>query len=48
MGRIANAKAIIVQSAVFILIGGDVDIAVIEVVIRVIPIAVESVSDPRQ
>ena len=39
MGRIANAKAIVRQSAVFILVGGDIDVAVIEVVVRIVPVA---------
>ena len=40
MRRIANAKAIVGQSRVFILVGGNVDVAIIEVVIRIIPVAV--------
>lgn len=41
MGGVANAKAVVGQSAIFILVGGDVNVAIIEVVVRIVPVAVE-------
>lgn len=46
MRRVTNAETIVRKRAVFMLVGRDVDIAVVEVVVRAVPVAVLQVSLP--
>ena len=41
MGRISNAQAIVVESAIFRYVSRVIDIAVVERIIRIIPVSIE-------
>ena len=44
MGRVADTETVICQSAILVLIGCNIDIAIIEIVVRIVPVSVLDVS----